>query len=183
MTSCALFLGGTQISSRQQGCHDLWCHETSDINDTGVMKRRTLTTWVNKYFLYYTVLFVVYIPPDTISLCERSQINNFGFIPGKVFRDQARALYKMDENKLWQKGKMEEGNKEKAANIKKWMGAAPRPVAQLLFQDLEKLCLDWLDHDLMSGNNYISLWPWGSLRTTPSTLSISRTGPLEVRWS
>ena len=28
----------------------------------------------------------------------------------------------MDENKLWQKGKMEEGNKEKAANIKKLDG-------------------------------------------------------------
>ena len=71
-----------------------------------------------RYFLYYSVLFVVYIPPDPISLCERTQINNFGFIPGKVFRDQARALYKMGENNLWQKGKMEEVNKEKAVNIK-----------------------------------------------------------------
>ena len=25
-----------------------------------------------KYFLYYTVLFVVYIPPDPISLCEKN---------------------------------------------------------------------------------------------------------------
>ena len=38
---------------------------------------------------------MVYIPPDPISLCERTEINNFGFVPGKVFRDQARALYKM----------------------------------------------------------------------------------------
>ena len=71
-----------------------------------------------KYFLYYTILFVVFISPDPISLCERTQINNFGFVPSKVLRDRARYLYKMDENKLWQKGKMEEGNKEKAAKIK-----------------------------------------------------------------
>ena len=201
MTSCALFFeefitspacpwhhelffwGGTQFSSRQRGCHDLWCHETSDINDTGVTKRRTLTTRVIKYFLYYTVLFVVYIRPDPISLYKISQINNFGFIPGKVFRDQARALYKMDENKLWYKGKMEEGNKEKAANIKKWMGAELRPVAKMLFQALEKLCFNWPDHDLIPGKKYISLWTWVSLRTTPSTLSVSLMGPLEVRWS
>ena len=90
----------------------------TDINDTGVTKRWKLMTRVIKYFLFYTVLFVVYIPPDTISLCERSQINNFGFLPGKVFRDQARDLYEMEENKLWKKGKMEEGNKKKAVNIK-----------------------------------------------------------------
>ena len=29
----------------------------------------------------------------------------------------------MDENKLWQKGKMEEGNKEKAANIERLDGS------------------------------------------------------------
>ena len=29
----------------------------------------------------------------------------------------------MDENKLWQKSNMEEGNKEKAANIKKLDGS------------------------------------------------------------
>ena len=59
---------------------------------------------------------MVYIPPDPISLRKRSQINNFGFVPGKVFRDRARDLYKMDKNKLWQKGKMEEGNKDNSAN-------------------------------------------------------------------
>ena len=126
----------------------------------------------------------MYIPPDPISLCVRTQINNFGSVPGKVFRYQARYLYKMDENKLWQKGKMEEGNKEKAAKIKRLgMGAAPRPAAQLLFRALEKLCLDWPDHDLIPGRNCRSLWTWVSLRTTPSTLSVSLTGQLEVRWS
>ena len=38
---------------------------------------------------------MVFIQPDTISLCKISQINNFGFLPGKVFRDRAKALYKM----------------------------------------------------------------------------------------
>ena len=66
---------------------------------------------------------MVYIPPDPISLRERSQINNFGFVPGKVFRYRARDLYKIDENKLWQKGNMEEGNKEKAANIERVDGS------------------------------------------------------------
>ena len=46
-------------------------------------------------FFNYSVLFVVYIPPDPISLCKRTQINNFGLVPGKVFRDRAIALYKM----------------------------------------------------------------------------------------
>ena len=32
----------------------------------------------------------------------------------------------MDENKLWQKGKMEEGNKEKATNIKKLDGSCTK---------------------------------------------------------
>ena len=69
---------------------------------------------------------MVYIPLDPISLRERSQINNFDFVPGKVFRDRARALYKMDENKLWQKGKMEDGNKEKAANTEKLDGSCTK---------------------------------------------------------
>ena len=40
-----------------------------------------------KYFIYYNILFVVYILPNAINLCEKSQINNLGFVPGKVFRD------------------------------------------------------------------------------------------------
>ena len=63
-----------------------------------------------KYFLYYSVLFVVYIPPAPISLFKISQINNFGFVPGK----------------LWQKGKMEEVNKEKAANIERLDGSCTK---------------------------------------------------------
>ena len=66
---------------------------------------------------------------------------------------------------------------------KNWMGAAPRPAAQLLFRALGKLCLDCPDHDLIPGRNYRSSWKWVSLRTTPSTLSVSPTGQLKVRWS
>ena len=65
---------------------------------------------------------MVYIPYDHISLRKRSQINNFGFVPGKVFRDRVRDLYKMDENKLCQKGKMEEVNNEKSANTERMDG-------------------------------------------------------------
>ena len=71
-------------------------------------------------------MFVVYIPPDPISLCEITQINNFGFVPGKVFRDRVRDLYKMDENKFWHKGKMKEGNKKKSTNTKKLDGSCTK---------------------------------------------------------
>ena len=57
-------------------------------SNPGVRKRSTPITQKS------TKLFVVCIPPDPISLCKISQINNFGFVPGKVFRYRARALYK-----------------------------------------------------------------------------------------
>ena len=63
---------------------------------------------------------------EPISLREISQSNNFGFVPGKVFIDRAIALFKMDENKLWQKINMEEGNKEKAVNIKRLDGSCTK---------------------------------------------------------
>ena len=45
-----------------------------------------------KYFIYFIrhILFVVYISSDPISLCERSQISNLGFVSGKVFTNKQR---------------------------------------------------------------------------------------------